>query len=176
MGSALVNSFGHLFDPKVLFLCVVGVVIGLATGLLPGLGGVVVLTLVLPFTLHMTPFEAFALMLSVYSVFTITGDITTILIGIPAHPECAAMLLDGYPLTKRGESARALGAAITSAGLGALIGAAVLALAIPIIRPFIVYVGYPQLFALILVGLTMIGSLSGRSALSGVLTASLGIV
>ena len=173
---ALGQGAANLGNIHVLLLILLGTVAGLFTGLLPGLGVIVILTVLLPFTYHMTPFEAFGLLLAVYSVFTITGDITSILIGIPSHPECAAMVLDGYPMTKRGEAARALGASISSAALGAIVGAIVLFVSIPVLRQLVLRVGSPQLFALILLGLTMVGSLSGSSVLKGVMSASLGLL
>ncbi|GAA5199898.1 hypothetical protein GCM10023322_76560 [Rugosimonospora acidiphila] len=176
MVDAFLNSVGHVANGSVLLLMMVGIVIGLLTGLLPGLGGVVVLVLLLPFTLTMSPFEAFALLLSTYAVFSITGDMTSILIGIPAHPECAALVPDGYPMTKRGEAARALGATIFSAMVGALIGAVMLFLLIPVLRPLVVDIGSPELFAIVLLGLAMVGSLSGKSVLKGIVAACFGML
>ncbi|GIH17750.1 tripartite tricarboxylate transporter permease [Rugosimonospora africana] len=176
MLDAFLNSLGNVANGSVLLLMMVGIVIGLLTGLLPGLGGVVVLVLLLPFTLTMSPFEAFALLLSTYAVFSITGDMTSILIGIPAHPECAALVPDGYPMTKRGEAARALGATIFSAAAGAVIGAVMLFLLIPVLRPLVVDIGSPELFAIVLLGLAMVGSLSGKSVLKGIAAACLGML
>lgn len=157
-------------------MMMIGIVIGLITGLIPGLGGVVVLVLLLPFTINMSPFEAFALLVSAYAVFSITGDMTSILIGIPAHPECAALVPDGYPMTKRGEAARALGASIFSAATGAVIGAIMLFILIPILRPIVVEISSPDLFVIILLGLAMVGSLSGASVLKGIIAACFGML
>jgi TctA family transporter len=176
MIQALLNSFGDVASGSVLLLLLIGTVVGLVTGLIPGLGGVVVLVLLLPFTINMSPFSAFALLVSAYAVFSITGDITSILIGIPAHPECAALVLDGYPMTRRGQAARALGATITSAAVGAVIGAVLLFALIPVLRPVVVKIGSPDLFAIILLGLAFVGSLSGTSVLKGIVSACFGML
>ncbi|HEY2790720.1 MAG TPA: tripartite tricarboxylate transporter permease, partial [Micromonosporaceae bacterium] len=127
MGGAFLTSTGDLFSLSVVVALLIGTLVGLVGGLLPGLSGVTVLTVLIPFVYHMSTLEALALLLSAYAVFTITGDITTTLVGIPSHPECAALVMDGYPMTRRGEGARALGASIASCGIGALIGAVLLA-------------------------------------------------
>src|SRR5215472_5634257 len=176
MGHALVSSIASFGSLSVLLAMLVGMATGLVGGLLPGLSSVTILTLLIPFIYHMSIPEALALILSSYAVFTITGDINSALVGIPSHPECAALIMDGYPMTRRGEGARAIGAVITSCGIGALIGCVFLALVGPLLRPLIVGVGPPQLFALLMVGLAMVGSLSGRKIIAGVAAAMFGVL
>ncbi|MGQ4818720.1 tripartite tricarboxylate transporter permease, partial [Enterococcus faecium] len=91
----------------------------------------------LAFTFSMEPIQAFAFLLGMLVVTSTTGDITSVLFGIPGEATAAAAALDGYPLTRRGEGGRALGAVLFSSLLGTLIGAAVLAAAVPIIRPVV---------------------------------------
>ena len=105
----------------------IGIVIGFAVGILPGLGGATTLALMLPFTFHMKPVEAFAFLLGMLSVTTTTGDITSILFGVPGEAAAAATVLDGHPMAKKGEAGRALGAALMSSLVGALVGAVALA-------------------------------------------------
>lgn len=176
MGHALVSSIASFGSLSVLLAMLVGMATGLVGGLLPGLSSVTILTLLIPFIYHMSIPEALALILSSYAVFTITGDINSALVGIPSHPECAALIMDGYPMTRRGEGSRAIGAVITSCGIGALIGCVFLALVGPLLRPLIVGVGPPQLFALLMVGLAMVGSLSGRKIIAGVVSAMFGVL
>lgn len=176
MGHALASSIASFGSLSVLLAMLVGMATGLVGGLLPGLSSVTILTLLIPFIYHMSIPEALALILSSYAVFTITGDINSALVGIPSHPECAALIMDGYPMTRRGEGARAIGAVITSCGIGALIGCVFLALVGPLLRPLIVGVGPPQLFALLMVGLAMVGSLSGRKIIAGVAAAMFGVL
>jgi TctA family transporter len=176
MLSSLASSFSQFGNVSVLALLLLGTVIGLGIGLLPGIGAIVAMSLLLPFTFHMSSFEAFALLLSLYAVVTTAGDLTSILIGIPAHPECAAMIIDGYPLAKKGQAGRAMAAAIYSATGGALIGAVVLAISIPIMRPLVLHVGAPELFMLAMVGVLMVGSVSGDSPLKGGVMGGVGLL
>ena len=111
----------------------------------------------------MSPVEAFAFLLGMHSVAATTGDITSILFGVPGEGLSAATVVDGYPMAKRGEAGRALGAALMSSLVGALIGALTLALAIPIVRPLVLTFGSPELFMLSVIGIACITSLSGLS-------------
>src|SRR5258707_12440289 len=112
----------------------------------------------------MQPAEAFAFLLGMHSVVTTTGDVTSVLFGVPGEATSAATVVDGYAMTKKGEAGRALGAALASSLVGALIGAAALAAAIPIVRPLVLTFGSPELFMLAIVGLAFIASLSAQGA------------
>src|SRR5258708_5299641 len=141
-----------------------GIGIGFWVGLLPGIGGATTLALMLPFIYNMQPVEAFAFLLGMHSVVATTGDVTSILFGVPGEATTAAIILDGHAMAKKGEAGRALGAALASSLVGALIGAAALALAIPIVRPLVLTFGSPELFMLAIVGLAFIASLSAQGA------------
>jgi len=157
----------------------VGIVVGFWVGLLPGIGGATTLALMLPFIYTMQPVEAFAFLLGMHSVVATTGDITSILFGVPGEATTAAIILDGHAMAKRGEAGRALGAALTASLIGALIGAAALALAIPVVRPLVLTFGSPELFMLAIVGLAFIASLSAQGArgmLRGFLAGGLGMM
>jgi TctA family transporter len=142
----------------------VGMGLGFCVGLLPGIGGAATLALMIPFVFKMQPVEAFAFLLGMHSVAATTGDITSVLFGVPGEAISAATVVDGYPMAKRGEAGRALGAALMSSLLGALIGAVALALAIPIVRPLVLAFGSPELFMLSVIGISCITSLSGGGA------------
>jgi TctA family transporter len=159
-----------------LLLMLVGIAIGFVVGILPGLGGAVTLALMLPFTYGMEPVQAFAFLLGMWMVTATTGDITSVLFGVPGEATTAATVLDGYPMTKRGEAGRALGAALSSSAVGAVIGALVLALSVPVIRPLVLAFGTPEFFMLTLVGLTFVVALSGRNVLKGFLMAAFGLL
>jgi putative tricarboxylic transport membrane protein len=173
---ALSSGLGLLLEPSTLALMLVGVLIGFVVGVLPGLGGAVTLALMIPFTFGMEPAQVFAFLLGMWVVTSTTGDITSVLFGIPGESTSAAAILDGYPLSRRGEAGRALGAVLTSSFLGAVFGAFVLAASIPVIRPVILSLGPPAFFALTLVGLTFIISLAGKNVLRGFLMAAFGFV
>ncbi len=82
---------------------------------------------------------------------------TAVLMGVPGSGGAQATMMDGYPMAKRGEAGRALGASFISSMLGGLIGAVMLLVSIPIARLLVLSLGTPELFMLTLVGLTMVG-------------------
>jgi putative tricarboxylic transport membrane protein len=157
-------------------LMLLGIAIGFAVGILPGLGGAVTLALMLPFTFAMQPVEAFAFLLGMLSVTATTGDITSVLFGVPGEATTAATILDGYPMTKRGEAGRALGAALMSSLVGAVIGAFALAAVIPVVQPLVLSLGTPEFFMLAMVGITFVASLSSGAVRRGLIAGGLGLL
>ena len=135
-----------------------GVAIGMFFGAVPGLGGLVGMAIILPFTFGMEPNVAFAFILGMYAVTTTADTLSSVLLGIPGTAASQATILDGYPMAQRGEASRALGAAYTVSLIGGGLGAVFLALSIPIIRPIILAFSEPELFALAVLGLTMVAS------------------
>lgn len=176
VGDALVSSLGQVLQVETLALMLAGIAIGFVVGILPGLGGSVTLALMLPFTFNMEPVQAFAFLLGMWTVTATTGDITSVLFGVPGEATAAAAVLDGYPMTRRGEPGRALGAVLFSSALGAIFGALVLAASIPIIRPLVLSIGSPEFLMLTVLGLTFVVSLSGRNVVKGFIMALLGLL
>ncbi|MEV6119261.1 tripartite tricarboxylate transporter permease [Streptomyces sp. NPDC052077] len=172
LGSAL----QQVVAPESLVMLLLGVVIGFVVGILPGLGGAVTLALLIPITFGMDPVPAFSLLLGMYVVCAIAGDFTSVLFGIPGEASAAAMVLDGFPLNKKGQAGRALGAALASAVIGAVFGVAVLTALIPVISPLVLSIGPPELFAIGLLGLAFVASLSGKNMFKGSIMAALGVV
>ncbi len=164
MFDAFIDGLFLVLQWKAFSLMLVGMGLGFCVGLLPGIGGAATLALMLPFVFKMQPAEAFAFLLGMHSVAATTGDITSVLFGVPGEAISAATVVDGYPMAKRGEAGRALGAALMSSLMGAVIGAVALALAIPVVRPLVLTFGSPELFMLSLIGISCITSLSGSSA------------
>ena len=159
-------TLGYLF---------LGVFLGMWIGAIPGLGGAVGLALMLPFTFNMDPVPAFALLLGMYAVTSTSDSISAIMLGIPGTVASQATILDGYPLAKKGQAARAFGATYTVSAFGGVVGALLLAVSLPIVLPFIFAFGVPEFFMLSVLGLTMVGVLSGQSILKGILVALLGV-
>ncbi|MDP4595103.1 MAG: tripartite tricarboxylate transporter permease [Beijerinckiaceae bacterium] len=153
-----------------------GVMIGLYLGAVPGLGGMVGFAMLMPFTFGMDPVVAFALLLGMYAVTTTSDTLTAVLLGVPGTGAAAATVVDGYPMAKRGEAMRALGAAYTGSAIGGVFGALSLALTLPIIKPLILAFAPPEFFMLGVLGLTYVGALSGRSISRGLIAALFGLL
>jgi putative tricarboxylic transport membrane protein len=160
-------TFGYLL---------LGVFIGMWVGAVPGLGGVVGLVLLLPFTFSMDPVPAFALLMGLYAVTSTSDTISAILLGIPGSVASQATILDGYPLAKKGHAGRAFGAAYTVSALGGVFGALLMAASLPFILPVIFAFGIPEFLMLGLLGLTMVGVLSGKAIVKGLTVGLFGLL
>ena len=159
-------AIGYLF---------LGVFIGLYFGAVPGLSGLVGMAILLPFTFSMEPVPALAFLLGMFAVTTTSDTIASVLLGIPGTAASQATILDGYPMAMKGEAPRAFGAAFTVSAVGGLLGAVVLGLSIPIVKPLILSFTQAEFFMLGLLGLAMVGSLSGDSILRGLTAALIGL-
>jgi len=172
IGAALVNVLSGTH----LAFMLVGVAVGLLVGILPGLGGIAGMSILLPFVYGMDTVSALALLIGLLAV-TPTGDtFTSVLMGIPGGSASQATILDGFPMAKRGEAARALSAAFFSSMIGGLFGALVLTGFILVARPLILAFSSAELFMLTVLGLGMVGVLSGSSFIKGLLSCALGLL
>ncbi len=176
MLEALIEGLGLIFQWQVLAYFALGCIIGILMGAVPGMGGAIGLVLLLPFTFSMEPVAAFALLLSSWASTSTSGAITSVLLGVPSTAASQATVLDGYPMAKRGEAARALGASFTSSAIGGVCGAAALGISLPLILPVILAFESPEQFMLGMLGLAMVGSLSGQSIVKGVAAAMFGLL
>src|ERR1700681_225256 len=165
-----------ILDPIRLAYLFGGVCMGLALGILPGIGGVAGLALLLPFTYNLDAPAAFALLLGMGSTTTTADPISAILFGAPGHAASAATALDGYPMTRQGEAGRALGASYMSALIGGLFGAFLMGISLPILRPIILYIGSPELLSIAVFGISMVSTLSGNTPLRGLSAACFGLM
>ena len=166
----------QVLAPHTLGIMLIGIAIGLVVGILPGLGGAATLAMMLPFVYPMDAISAFAFLLGMHAVTATGGDITSVLFGIPGEATSAATVLDGYPMTRRGEAGRALGAVLFSSLIGALVGALVLAISVPVIRPVVLQLGPPEFLMLTVLGLSFIVSLAGQNLVKGFIMAAFGLL
>ncbi len=172
----ILQSLAVVLQPTHLLMLICGVVMGLSIGILPGLGGIVGMTILLPVIYGMDPHSAFGLLIGMVAVIPTSDTFPSVMMGIPGSSASQATIMDGYPLAKKGEAARALGAAFTASLIGGLFGALVLTLIIPIARPIVLAFGSPELFMLALLGMSMVGVLSGNNPIKGLLAAGIGVM
>ena len=172
----LVDALTQLFSPTHLAFLLLGTALGLLIGVLPGLGGVAGLSLLLPFVFDMDPSHALAMMIGLLAPTTTSDTFPSVLMGIPGTSASQATVVDGFPLAKRGEGARALGAAFSASLFGGLFGALVLTGAIFAARPIILAMGFGEQMMLIMLALSMIGMLTGNHALKGLATCVIGLI
>lgn len=158
-----------------LIAIVVGVAIGIAIGALPGLGPAPAVALLLPLSYYLPPTPALVLLGSVYLAAQYGGSITSITLGIPGEAQSAATIIDGYPITKKGQPGLALTISIIASTAGGLIGIIMLILLSEPLVVFALSFGPTQYFALGVFGLSIVSSLTGGSLSRGLLATALGL-
>ena len=174
---AAAQGFLNILHLHVFLAMLVGVSIGTFTAVAPqGLGMPLVYAIMLPVVIRWEPVTGIALLIGASSVSAVCAAYLPVLFGIPGGAGSQATILDGYPMGQRGEARRALGASFMAGGMGALIGTFTLALAIPAARPLIYLMGSPELFVVVLWGLSMVAVLAGRRPLKGLIAAAFGLL
>ncbi|NNK56737.1 MAG: tripartite tricarboxylate transporter permease, partial [Desulfofustis sp.] len=138
--------------------------------------GIAGLSLVLPFIYGMEPVSGLALMVGLVAVIPTSDTFASVLMGIPGSSASQATVLDGFPLAKKGEAARALSAAFASSLFGGLLGASFLTFFILIARPIVLAFGLPEMLMITILGLSMVAILAGRLPLKGVAAACMGLL
>ena len=176
MLEAMIEGLTMLLSPERMMFMTFGVVVGMALGAIPGLGGVVGLAILLPFTFEMDRGAAIAMLVALTSVPTTTDTIPSVLFAVPGTVGSQATILDGHPMARKGEAGRAFGAAYLASMLGGVIGAVLLGIAIPILKPLVLYFAAPELFALGVMGISMVAILSGSVPIKGIIAGGLGLL
>ena len=172
----LMSAFTELMQVQHMLYLFGGVLLGIIVGILPGLGGIVGFSIMLPFLYGMDTTSALAMLIGMVAVVPTSDTFTSVLMGIPGSSASQATVLDGYPLSKKGEAARALGAAFMASLIGGLLGAIILSAFIVFARDLILKLGSAELFILGLFGLSMVGVLSGKSLYKGFIAAAIGLL
>ena len=176
MTEALLTAIANLATVEHLLHLAMGVMLGLAIGAFPGLGGIAGLAIMMPFLYGMDTVSALATLVGLVAVIPTSDTFTSVLMGIPGSSASQATVLDGFPLSQQGHAARALAAAFTASLMGGIVGAAILTLFVQVARPLILTFGSAELFMLALLGLSMVGVLSGASLIKGLAACGLGLI
>lgn len=170
------DAVSMLMQIEMLLFLLLGVGIGTLLAVIPGVGGLMGLSLLLPFTFSMGASEALVFLIAALAVMSTADSIPAILFGVPGTPTSMVTVLDGYPMAKRGEAGRAMGAAFTASVLGGIIGALMLVFIIPISMPVLMGATSPELLGFCILGLAMVGALAGGSIAKGVGAALIGVL
>lgn len=143
-----VNIFGtQMYLPFNVFLMMVGIVLGVIIGVLPGLGGANGVAILLPLTFSMQPTSAVILLSCIYWGALFGGAITSILFNIPGEPWSVATTFDGYPMAQQGRAGEALTTAFTSSFIGAFFAVIMITLLAPMVAAFALRFGAAEKFA-----------------------------
>jgi putative tricarboxylic transport membrane protein len=162
--------------PSNLLAIAAGTALGVLVGAMPGLSASAGLACVLPLTFVMGPIPAMLMMTAIYLAAEYGGSITAITLGIPGSPASFPTTFDGYPLTKKGQTGKALGISIVSSTLGGALGTIVLIFAAGPVSKFALKFGPAEYFALAVFGLSIVSSLAREGVLKGFISAVIGLL
>jgi putative tricarboxylic transport membrane protein len=146
----LLLGFSVLLTWKVLAVMMVGLVLGIFVGVLPGLGGPNGVAILLPLTFTMDPTSAIVMLSCIYWGALFGGAITSILFNIPGEAWSVATTFDGYPMAQQGKAAEALTAAFTSSFIGSLAAVLLITFLAPSVASFALRFGPPEFFSVYL--------------------------
>ena len=172
----LANGFLQIFQPFDLLMLFIGLLVGMAVSIMPGLGLVMGVVLALPFTYQMPIEPSVILLTAIYFAGTYAGCFTAILYRIPGEPMDVPMLWDGYTMAARGQPAKALGWALVAALIGGLISSAVMVLLAGPMGELALKFDSPDYFAAVFFGLTTVVALAGKSMVNSLISLCVGLL
>jgi putative tricarboxylic transport membrane protein len=154
----------------------IGTVIGIIFGVIPGIGSIQGMAILLPFTYAFDPLVSLAMLGAVFSASIYGGSITSILINTPGDPTSAMTVLDGYPLARKGKAGVAIGAATIASLIGGICGVVLLIAAAPPVANLAIKMGAPEFFLLLVFGLALIGTTIKGNTIKGLTAAAIGVL
>jgi len=172
----MVDALLHIAAPWPMFLCLLGVFLGIIVGAIPGFSGTMLITLTVPLTFTMLDLNAMVLMISMYVGSISGGLISATLLRMPGTPGAIMTVLDGYPMAQRGEAARALALGVTGSFVGGLVSWIFLYTLSPTLAIWGAKFGPWEIFTMTAMALALIASLTQGTLLKGLLAAMLGIM
>jgi TctA family transporter len=158
-----------------LLYCVIGVTLGTFLGVLPGIGGLVSLSLLFPITFHLEPTAALIMLAGIVYGTTYGGSTASILLNVPGTPSSAVACIEGYPMSKQGRAGVALFITTIVSFVGGSIGILLMMLFAPVIAAYALRFGPAEYFSLIVLGLIAASTISTGSPIKGIATVILGV-
>lgn len=159
-----------------LALTALGTFLGIYVGAIPGLSVTMAVSILISFTFSWDVYNALALMVGVFMGGVYGGSRTAILLNIPGAPSAIATALDGFPMAQRGEAGRAIGLSTVMSVVGGFVGIFILAVAAPNISEFAITFQPRDYMMLGIMGILLVGSLSGESLSKGIFAGALGML
>jgi len=161
---------------QTLLIILIGILYGILAGAIPGISASIAVALLVPFTYTLDAGQAMILLTTVYMASSYGGSITAIMVNTPGTPGSVVTTFDGYPLTRQGKPGLALGTSIISSTIGGILGTIILIIfSVPIAKLALSF-GPPEYFALAILGLTIISSLSSENLIKGLIATLLGLL
>lgn len=172
----LLLGFSIALSPTNLLFAFLGVFLGTIIGALPGIGPSAGVAVLLPVTFGMSPVTAIIMLAGIYYGAMYGGTITSVLINTPGESSSVMTTLDGFQMALKGRAGAALGMAAIGSFIAGTASVVLLMVAAPPLADLAVTFGPPEYFALMVLGLTTLASLTGGSMLKGMLMAVVGLM
>jgi putative tricarboxylic transport membrane protein len=169
-GLVLIVSF------KNITAIILGIIYGVILGAIPGLTATMGIALAIPFTFYMEPVTSLSFLLGTYKGGIYGGSISAILVSAPGTPAAAATVLDGYELTKKGQSGKALSMALYASVIGDMFSVSCLFVIAPPLAALALLIGPVEFCFIIIFSLTVIATISGQSMIRGLISATFGFL
>ena len=168
-------GMNQFYDPIMIALCLIGTVIGIVIGALPGMTSTMGLAIFTPLTFGMDPNKAIVFLIGIYQGSVYGGSISAVLINIPGTPAAIATTLDGYPMGQRGEAGMAIGYATIASALGGWIGIIILTFAAPALAQVALMFSAEEYTALMVMALVVSSCISKEALFWGFISMVLGL-
>ncbi|WP_096190379.1 tripartite tricarboxylate transporter permease [Evansella halocellulosilytica] len=174
MLEGLLLGIENILQPMHLIILILAMMIGFLGGALPGISGTMLVIILLPISYGLGAIPAFILLTTIYASSVFSGLISAIMFRTPGTPEAVATVLDGYPMAQK-KPGQALGIGIFSSAAGGIIGTLFLIFLTPLLASIAIQFSSPEYFALAVLGLTVVVSLSGGKLIQGFIGVALGL-
>jgi len=171
----LSQALSLLLNPEIYAVILIGSSLGIFLGAIPGLTGIMAIAIIIPFTYYMDSIPALILLISISKSAIYSGGIPAILLNTPGTPADAATAIDGYPLAQRGQALKAMKMGLYASVIGDTFSDLVLILVAGLLASVALKFGPPEYAMLIVFSLTIIGAVSGKSMLKGLISAGAGL-
>jgi putative tricarboxylic transport membrane protein len=162
--------------PESILFILIGVLIGLTFGALPGLSGAAGVAIFIPLTYALDPTIGIVMLAALYVGSMFGGNITAILFNTPGCPEAATITFDGYPMAQKGRGGEALGWSVGAAVFGGIFSTIILALLSPPLAKVALKFAAPEYFALAFLGISVIASLDTKNFWKSMSTGLIGLL
>ncbi|KWR70384.1 MULTISPECIES: tripartite tricarboxylate transporter permease [Glutamicibacter] len=171
----VLNGFSTVLDPTNFLYCLMGVVIGMLIGVLPGLGPAATIAILLPLTYGVEPVTAIIMLAGIFYGAQYGGTITSVLLRLPGEASSVVTVFDGYVMAKQGRAGTALGIAAIGSFIGGTVAIIGLTFLAPVVASFALDFGPPEYTALALLGILLVATISGGSKIKALIAAAAGL-
>ena len=172
----LMGGFATAMQPSNLVFALVGSMLGTLVGIMPGIGPVAGTALLLPLTFKLDPTASIIMLCAIYYGAMYGGTLTSVLLNVPGEAASAITCIDGHEMAKRGRAGPALAVAAIGSFVGGTVATLGLVLLAQPLTALALKFGPPEFFALMLVGLSLVTGLAGRSIALALISAVLGLL